>query len=238
MNGLVIGTVTQNYDEKHPGMVRVSYPSFSSEEKVTAWMPVASVYAGKDYGLYFHPEKDEQVIVGFIEGDAHCGVVLGSLWNAKNTIPADTVCKDNLTRRISTKGGHSVVFKDGDEGMVTLKSKNGHIIEIDEKNKKISVVCGGKQKIVLDEENEKIDIEASKNVNIKAEAVTVNGKIVLKGQSVAIEADNDVVIKGKQIKIEGSTAKINGQSAEMTGANVKVESSGILTLKGSMAKIN
>lgn len=239
MTGLIIGTITANYDDKHPGMVQVSYPSFDSDERVTEWMPAAAPYAGKDYGLYFLPEVDEQVIVGFIGGDVHNGVVLGSLWNTQNTLPADTACKDNLTRRIATKGGHNIVLTDGDEGKVTVKSKNGYTIEIDEKSKKITVSSSdNKQKIILDEGGGKIDLEASKQISIKAENISINGKIALKGQSINITADNDVSIKAKQLKADGSTAKYSGQNTEFKGSNVKVESSGILTLKGSMTKIN
>jgi len=112
----------------------------------------------------------------------------------------------NLTQRLTTDGGY--------------------VIEIDEEKKRITISIGsGKQKIILDENNNTVSLEAGSSLNIKA-------------GSISIEADNTLTLKGKQIKIDGSTTKIIGQSAELTGSNVKVESSGILTLKGSVTKIN
>jgi len=239
MNGLVIGTVIENYDEKYPGMVQVSYPFFEAAEKVSAWMPVSSGYTGKNYGVYMLPEKDEQVVVGFIGGDEHSGIVLGSLWNTQNTIPPDVVDEKNSTRCLVTKGGHSIVFKDGDEGKITVKSKDGHTVEIDEKAKTIKVsASGGKHKLTLDEKNKTVDLESGDKLNIKAETISIKGAISLKGPSVTIESDNVLMMKGKQVKLDSSTIKVNGLNTEFTGANVKVESSGILTLKGSMTKIN
>ncbi|MDR1735338.1 MAG: phage baseplate assembly protein V [Oscillospiraceae bacterium] len=239
MNGLILGTVTENYDAKHPGMVRVSFPSFDAEGRATEWLCVAAPYAGKDYGVYLLPEKGAQVIVGFIGGDAHCAVVLGSLWNTKNTVPAETADKDNLIRKFVTKGKHSITLKDGDDGKITVKSESGHVIEIDEKAKKIKIQTNdGKQKLELDENGTSVKLESGDKLDIKAETITITGKITLKGQSVTLDAENALTLKGKQVKLDGSTAKLNAQSAELTGANVKVESSGILTLKGSMTKIN
>ena len=239
MNGLILGVVAENYDANHAGMVQVSFPSFDASGNTTEWLPVAAPYAGKDYGVYFLPEKDDQVVVGFIGGDEHCGVVLGSLWNTVNTLPADTANEENNIRRIATKGGHSVTFLDGDEGKITVKSKNGHIVEIDDKNKTVKVnTSDGKQKLVLDENKSTVDLESGDKLNIKATTITIEGTVDMKGPSITIEAENALTMKGKQVKIDGGTMKINAQNTEMTGSNVKVESSGILTLKGSMTKIN
>ncbi|MDR1669901.1 MAG: phage baseplate assembly protein V [Oscillospiraceae bacterium] len=239
MTGLLLGKVSENYDAKHPGMVKVTFPSFDSENAVTEWLPVAAPYAGKNYGLYLLPEKDDQVIVGFIGGDAHGGIVLGSLWNAKNTLPPNTADEENLTRKLVTKGGHSIALTDGDKGKITVRSKNGHIAEIDEKAKTISIrTADGNQKLTLDESKKTVDLESETNLNIKSKNIKLDGTITLKGPSVTIEADNALTLKGQQVKLDGTAAKLNAQNNELTGANVKVESSGILTLKGSMTKIN
>lgn len=239
MDGLLIGTVKENYDQKHPGMLQVTFPSFDTGGNITAWLPVLACYAGKNYGAYILPEKDEQVVVGFIGGDPHGGIVLGCLWNTKNTLPYGVAVEENLIRSFTTKGGHSVVIKDGDEGSLTIKSKAGHKIEIGEKDKIIVLTTSdGKSKISLDEKGKSVSIDGDDKISLKAKNISLEGKLTLKGQSVSVEADSEVSIKGKQLKIEATTAALKGQSTEISGANVKVESSGILTLKGSMTKIN
>jgi uncharacterized protein involved in type VI secretion and phage assembly len=236
---LTLGTVKENYDKDHPGMVQVILPDFAKDGGETAWLPVASSYAGKGYGAYILPEKDDQVIVGFLNGDPQSGIVLGSLWNKKNTLPPEAATEKNEVRAFVTKGGHTISVKDGEEGGISVKTKAGHTIVIDEKAKKITIATnGGKQKIELDEGGGEILVEADKKISLKAKDIALDGKLTAKGQAISIESSGNLDIKGKQIKIDGSTAKLNSQNTEVTGAMVKVESSGILTLKGSMTKIN
>lgn len=237
---LCLGVVKANYDADHPGMVQVTIPDFASDGGETAWLPVAAPYAGKDYGVYFLPEKDDQVVVGFLGGDAQSGIVLDSLWNQKNTIPADTAKEENNVRKVITKGGHKITLTDGDDAAVIVKTKAGHQISISDKDKKITVeTSDGKEKIVFDEGGGTITLDADKSVSIKAQDIKLDGKITAKGQSVTIESDGKLELKGKQSALEGSTLALKGQTAELTGGgSVKVESSGILTLKGSMTKIN
>lgn len=185
------------------------------------------------------PEKDQQVIVGFLNGDPNCGVVLGSMWNAKNTIPPGVATEENILRAFVTKGGHSVTVKDGDEGGLTVKTKAGYKIEIAENDKTVIIsTADSKQSVTLDENGGMVSIIADKKITLKAQEISLEGKLAAKGQAVSITSDGSLDIKGKQIKIDGSAAKLNSQNTEVTGAMVKVESSGILTLKGSMTKIN
>jgi uncharacterized protein involved in type VI secretion and phage assembly len=236
---LTLGVVKDNYDKDHPGMLLVTIPTFDKAGGDTAWLPVAALYAGRGYGLYVLPEKDEQVLVGFLDGDRHSGVVLGSLWNKKNTHPPGAVTEKNLVRAFVTKGGHSITISDGDEGGVTLKTKAGHTIAISEKDKKISVATSdGKEAVTLDEGGGAVSLTADKRISLKAREISMEGAISGKGRAISLEADGSLDVKGKQVKIDGSAAKLNSQNTEVTGAAVKVEASGILTLKGSMAKIN
>jgi uncharacterized protein involved in type VI secretion and phage assembly len=236
---LTLGTVNENYDKDHPGMVQVTLSEFAKDGGETAWLPVASSYAGKDYGAYILPEKDDRVIVGFLNGDPQSGVVLGSLWNRENALPSETATEKNDVRAFVTKGGHAIIVKDGEEGGINVKTKAGHTIVIDEKAKKITVATnGGKQKIELGEEGGAIIVEADNIISLKAKNIALDGKLTAKGQVISLESAGNLDIKGKQIKIDGSAAKMNSQNTEITGTMIKVETGGILTLKGSMTKIN
>jgi uncharacterized protein involved in type VI secretion and phage assembly len=236
---LTLGIVKENYDADNPGKLKVTLPTFADKASETAWLPVAASYAGNGYGLYIMPEKDDQVIVGFLDGDIHSGVILGSLWNKKNALPPDISNDKNDVRALITKGGHSFIVKDGDEGHITLKSKSGHSIIISDKEKKITITTGDKkQSIELDEGAGSVSVLADKKISLIAGDISLEGKIQTKGGSIKMEADNNYELKAKQLKVEGSNIKLSGQSTEIKGANLKVESSGLLTLKGSMTKIN
>ncbi|MEC5387280.1 type VI secretion system tip protein TssI/VgrG [Uliginosibacterium sp. H3] len=49
----------------------------------TAWLRMASRYAGKGLGAQFVPRIGQEVLVGFMDGDIDRPVVLGSLYNGK-----------------------------------------------------------------------------------------------------------------------------------------------------------
>ncbi len=236
---LTLGVVQKNYDDHHPGMVEVTLPTFAAGKGETAWLPVLSPYAGKGYGLYIRPEKDDQVLVGFLDGDVMSGVVLGSLWNGKNTHPRQAIDEKNLTRVFITKGGHTVTFTDGDEGLFNVETAKGYSIDINEKDKKIKLATGdGKQSVTVDEGKGSVDILADKAISLKAKEINLNGALTAKGKDITLSADTNLNMKGKQLKIEGSASKFEAQNAEFKGAMLTVEASGVLTLKGAMTKIN
>lgn len=252
--GFLLGTVRENWDSKHPGMVRVELILSESGKNVSDWIPVATPYGGKDFGQYFLPEIGDQVMVAFHGGHPDCPVVIGSLWNKQNTPPRDTPNEKNTTKMIRTKGGHTITFseekdketltiqtpgnlticlddenqqaiiqdKDGNNG-ITIDAKNGTIIL--NADKKIQCRVKGKDMLVLDGEGKKAVLEAD---TINCEAAQT---LKLKGQSASLEG-NTLNAKGQNTTVEGSSLNLKGQGS------IKAESSGILQLKGAMAKIN
>ncbi|MGL4596812.1 MAG: VgrG-related protein, partial [Bacteroidia bacterium] len=74
--GFSIGIVTNNNDPEGWGRVKVKYPALS-EEKESDWARVVSVGAGIERGIEFIPEINDEVLVGFEQGDIHCPYVLG-----------------------------------------------------------------------------------------------------------------------------------------------------------------
>jgi phage baseplate assembly protein V len=240
MQGLVVGTVTKNYDKDHPGAVQVEYASFSQEGRLSSWLPVLAPYAGKDYGIYFLPEKGDAVVVGFLGGDTQNAVVLGSLWNTKNTLPKDTATEKNEKRALITKGGHRIVLTDGDKGGLSIQTKAGHNISIDEKEKRITVATSdGKNTLTLNEKGKTVALEAADKLSIKAKSISLEGDVKVSGKSVEVRSSGKLALEGKQTELKGATTKINGQgSAELVGATVKVEAKAMLTLKGALTKVN
>jgi len=83
-NGLVIGLVTNIDDPEKQGRVRVKYPALG-ERMESTWARVSTPGAGKDRGMMFLPEVGDEVVVAFEHGDTRRPVVLGALYNAKDT---------------------------------------------------------------------------------------------------------------------------------------------------------
>ncbi|MDE5864927.1 MAG: phage baseplate assembly protein V, partial [Lachnospiraceae bacterium] len=137
--GVIRAVVKENWDEEHPGKVKVEFLTGEEGKKSTKWLPVAQPYCGNGYGFYFHPEIDTEVVVGSQLGDMNSLIVLGALWNKVDEPPADAVQEDNFIKKIRTKGKHEIVFDDNEDSAgIQIYTGNGLYIKLNDKDKYIS----------------------------------------------------------------------------------------------------
>jgi uncharacterized protein involved in type VI secretion and phage assembly len=188
-NGIMIGIVADLDDPEQLGRVRVRYPHL--DDQLSDWARLASPMAGKDRGLFFRPEKEDEVLVAHEQGDPRRTVVVGALWNKVDLPPADDGKKvDNNWRFFRSRSGHVLKFDD---------TSGSERIEI--------VGKGGAHKLVIDVSGKKIEISCSSgDVAISAPA----GKVALEGKEVSIKASTTMTIEATgNMTIKGSTVSIN-----------------------------
>jgi uncharacterized protein involved in type VI secretion and phage assembly len=198
--GIVIGVVTSNKDDEGLGRVKVKFPWRGEEtgkEAKSHLARVASLMAGKERGMVFLPEVDDEVLVAFEHGDINYPYVIGSLWNSKDKIPESNSDGKNNIKMIKTRSGHTIKIDDtdGKEKIEIIDKSNENKICIDSSNKKISIECGGD-----------IEFSASKG------KITINAKeIEIKSSSSAkIEASAGMDLKSSAaMNIKGSIVNIN-----------------------------
>ncbi len=254
-NHMTTGTVVQNWDKDHPGMVRVKIHLEESEENITDWIPVATPYAGLQYGLYFHPEVNDEVLVAYDNGVAEFPFVIGSIWNKENKLPENTAKEKNEIKKIRTKGGHEIIFEETkDAENICVQTATGLKMKLEDKPQIITITDkDGKNLLKLDCQNGAITVQAEKKISFQAagkELLLLDGegkKIKANAANVQIEADSSLQIKGKSTEIKGDSMKLNasgtleasGSATTIKGmSKTGVESSGMLEIKGSMVKIN
>src|SRR5260370_22921848 len=110
-NGILIGVVTDLKDPDGLGRVRVRFPYL--EDQLSTWAKICSPMAGKNRGLFFRPEVDDELLVAFEMGDPRRPYVLGALWSKADTPPADDGNKEkNNWRFIRSRSGHLFKFDD------------------------------------------------------------------------------------------------------------------------------
>jgi uncharacterized protein involved in type VI secretion and phage assembly len=198
--GVVVGIVTNNNDDEGLGRIKVKFPWLSDSDE-SWWARIAAPMAGKDRGIYFLPEVDDEVLVAFDQGDVRFPYIIGALWNGQD-VPPESKPLDS----------------DGKVIRRVIKSRSGHIIRLDDSD--------GAEKIEIIDKTEKnsitIDTSAN-NISIKADGdITLEsdlGKVVIKGQiveiqstaqDVKIEAKNTMDLKaGPQLNIKGGIVNIN-----------------------------
>src|SRR5262245_14964429 len=80
INGVVVAIVRDNRDPSGLARIKVAFPRDGRPEE-SYWARLATPMAGKDYGAFFLPEVDDEVIVAFERGDIRFPVVVGALWS-------------------------------------------------------------------------------------------------------------------------------------------------------------
>lgn len=240
VHGVTTALVKENWDKDYPGMIKVEMFLGEAGKNVTGWVPVMSMYGGKNFGYYSLPEVGSEVVVAFNMGDRNCPIVIGTLWNNNNTLPPETAAEKNLIKRFKTKGGCEVVFNDEENKQeIKIKTPAGFGITINDEAKSITLQdAAGKNGIVINEKNGIVNIKADKKITLAVggnDVITLDGtgkSAIVKTNNVKVDAAMNLELKGQSGKIEASMVKISAQGS------MEISSSGITQVKGSMVKIN
>jgi phage protein D/phage baseplate assembly protein gpV len=147
--GVLVGEVLDNHElaatpaEAPLCRVKVQFSDLS-DNVVTKWAPCVQPAAGADSGFYALPDKGDQVLVAFRNGNFGEPYVLGSLWHAKARPPERNVDGANTRRVIKTKAGHTIAFDDSAQGKsLTLRDSAGSEIVMNSQNGAVSVTAHG-----------------------------------------------------------------------------------------------
>lgn len=181
--GLVIGVVTNNDDPERLGRVRVTFPTLSADDE-SAWARVAAPGAGKQRGLQWIPEVDDEVLVGFELDDTTRPVVLGGLWNRTDQPPSpQSVTGGQVKQRLLVSRQDSRLVLDDDKPAVELLL-GGSPCAVRLERSESSVT--GDQKLVV----------SATQIEIKASA-----KLTLSGAQIEINSSGPLSASGKPIKL-------------------------------------
>ncbi|RRB07759.1 type VI secretion system tip protein VgrG [Larkinella rosea] len=210
VNGLQVGIVSTIIPEQDEPNILVRIPITTAREE-GVWARVARLDAGSNRGAVFHPEENDEVILGFVNDDPRQAVILGMLNSSKNNVPDELkAAQDNPVKGFITRSELKLLFDDK-KGIITLETPQG--------------------KVVIDDDRKSITINDDSNQN----SITLSDKgITIEcGKDLTISARGNVKIEGKKVEIKAS----GSLSAEGSGG-VSLKSNGITEIKGSMVNIN
>jgi len=208
ISGVVTAIVTDNKDPDGVGRVKVAFPWLDAEH-VSGWSRVAFPGGGKERGITFLPEVNDEVLVAFHHGDPDKPMVLGGLFNGKDKYPDKK--SDAVTERgaVFERGlftnKHKLTFSDkaGAEAITLGLRDKSYMITIDKKGTVISIGSDGK-----------VDVKAKSGVKITADSGNI--ELIAKGGDVKIGGMN-VTVEGKA----GLTLSATG-AAKLKGATVAI----------------
>ncbi|MDB5054005.1 MAG: hypothetical protein JWM44_2055 [Bacilli bacterium] len=222
IDGVMLAIVTNNEDPEKMARVKLKLPILDGEHE-TGWVRIATLMAGKDRGSLFIPEVGDVVLVAFHMGDIREPFVIGMLWDADQTSPEGE--KKNNVRKIKSREGHEIIFgDDAADGKITIKTKKGQIVELQDKSDIIN--------IAEKSGNNSIEIKggSANEITIKSSSSTIT--LNAKGD-ISIESSKSLKLKSTQVQIEASA-----QLTLKAGASLDIKSDGIINIKGSLVKIN
>ena len=209
VNGLQIGKVTAIHDDPDgEDRIQVTIPIIDAGD-TGIWARMASIDAGDSRGVFFRPEIDDEVVVGFLNDDPRDPVVLGTLHSSAKPAPI-TVAEENDEKGVITRSELKLLFDDG-KNVITLETPNGNKIILSEEEGAIMMEDENRNKVTMNADG--ISLESAKDIILKA-----TGDIVIEGINIEQKAS-------ASFKAEGS-------------AGMEINSTATTVVKGSLVQIN
>lgn len=198
--------VKDNKDPEALGRIRVQFlwQELQDENMWTPWLRIAQAQGGDDKGSYIIPEIDEEVMVGFENGNAEKPYVIGTLYHGKQR-PGDGWYSDsNDIKAFRTRNGHTVEVHDVDQGgfiRIYDNGKENYILTYSTDEKLIKLESKGNIELYADND---IIIEAGNDMKIKVgnnrrlDVGNDDETTVGNDQKVTVDNDQNVWVKVDQ----------------------------------------
>lgn len=191
--GVAVAVVCDNRDPHGMGRVRVTYP-WHTVQNQSFWARVAAPMAGKNRGIFFLPEVDDEVLVVFDRGDVRFPYIIGALWNGKDGPPEDNGDGKNDLRVIKTRKGHILTFDDGTKGRIKLELNDGKQLLIDDDGVKLD--DGGGNSLAIDSRGGSMTIKAATRLSISAPTIEIKASAQM-----TVDGGGVLIAQGGVVKI-------------------------------------
>lgn len=238
---LTLGVVKENWNPLKPGMVKVLISTSCDGEIESDWMPVMSPYAGGGVGCYLLPEVGSTVVVGYIDDNSVSPIVLGCTWlkrgKKENDLPSGAATQKNEVKVFSFSNGALLRITENAQGdLLEVVTGRGQKVILNDKDQKMQFIAKqGGCSVSMDGKEGSLEVEVQKEIVLK-----VGGKEVVKLDSSGMSVDvNKATIKAQSYASNANQVKLEGASFEISAkGSLKVETSGVAQIKGSMLKLN
>jgi Rhs element Vgr protein len=225
IQGLQTGKVKQvSNDDTGEFRVLLTLPLLQNDAN-GVWARLGGFYASNKAGAVFYPEIGDEVIVGFMNNDPRYPVILGSVYS-KKLPPAYPPDDQNNTKAVVTRSKLEINFNDKDI-ILQINTPKKQTVTLDDKAGSITIKDSNKNTITLSSSG--ITLDSGSNINI-----TAKGNITIAAQgNLKMSAKANATMEGLQISHTAQT-----KFAAQGSASAEVKSSGILTIQGTLVKIN
>lgn len=225
VEGLQIGLVTKlDEDPLEQNRIQVTLPILEAETE-GVWARLSTFYASQEIGSFFIPEIGDEVVLGYFNNNPNEPVVLGSLYNPKNTSPYELTAENNI-KAIVTRSKLTIEF-DEENKITTIKTPAGNEIVLSDDDESILLADKNNNTVKLSPDG--IVLDSTKDIKL-----TAQGELSLEaGGKISLASQADITGEGLNVSL---TAQV-GFTAKGS-ASAEVSASGQTTIKGAMVMIN
>lgn len=216
----VVPAIVKNLDDPmRLGRIQVGF-DWMEDEPQSYWARVAAPMAGPERGLFFMPEKGDEVLVSFDHGDSSHPYVIGYCWSKSDEPPYGA---DLEKRGITTVKGHQLTFNDTDQASPTieLSTSSGYALKLDESSS-----------------GAKISLATPDGVAIELDAMSSPAGPQIK---LTLPTGNSIELgpTGLTINVAAGIVNVTALSATITAPAVTIDAavttvSGVLTVGGAL----
>jgi phage baseplate assembly protein gpV len=209
------------------GRIKVEYRG-EEEGMLSSWAYMAAPMSGKGRGALFMPEKDDEVLVCYGDGDFAHPYVVGFLWNGEQVSPE----KEAHNRVIVTPGGHQLRFEDKEGAKrVVLRSSGAREVLLDDKPAAGRVeITSSQNRILLDDapDGTKVEIKAGGALGV---TITLNAT---PEPSLAIQVGPNVINAGAA----GVSIAAAGPVSISSTSAVDIKAAGVVSVSAAAVTVN
>ncbi len=203
--GLLVGTVVDNKDKDGLYRVQVKYVTPSGDIN-SAWARMITCMGGKEMGFACIPEKEDEVLLRFVNGHPDQPIVVGSVHNGKDKPPFDNSDGKNDERIFWSRNLHKLTMNDkkGKE-FISIESTDGKTtLKMDTKEKAIAFTAKKDVKIIV---GKTLKVAAGKNIEMTAKSKYAHSSAkdmeLKSGSKLDIKGTAGVSLKGPKVEIKG-----------------------------------
>ncbi len=243
-----LADVIDNNDPQGQGRIKVRFKWECLTNNVTEWLRVITPDAGssekvsKNRGFAFVPEKGDQVVIAFEEGNVARPIVIGSIFHGKIGSGGG---QTNQTKSLTTRSGNTIIMNDHD-GSINVKDPSGNVLTM-HGNGEVTLTAPNKFTINTTD----FIVNARNSIAINAqpgEEGGGEGTIAISAKkTIAATADTEgitldattmgVAITGKtDVSLESTTASASfkgSTEAKIDGADVKMNGTTTIRINSS-----
>jgi len=249
--------VMDNKDPQRMGRIRVQFhwQEEQDNELMTPWIRITQPHGGYDKGFYFIPEKDEEVMVDFENGNAEKPFVVGTLFHGLQLPGLSWPTDDNDIKAIRTRNGHTIEIHDDEkDGYIRIYDykKENYVLTFSTDDKLIRLAATGNIELcagndIIMRANNNIKMIADNNIHETAhnemtlesdgdQTIKTNSKQLLEARGM-----HETVSKGGHVEImsESDNVIINGAvQAYLKSPDSSIYGTTSVTVSGGIVKIN